>query len=99
VVRVIGTITLVDFGMVVVSDSYYPAYSHSFANSSLGTIAMFWAMAKSLLLPVYVGAETWLMRKNETARAALLVDAVLAIACFLSLLGIVLYGFEHYAMF
>ncbi len=99
VVRMVATITLADLGIVVVSERYYPAFSHALANSRLGAIQTFWTMYTSLLLPPYVGFEIWWMQKREPGFKALLIDAVLAIACFLFYIGVVLYAFGHYAMF
>src|SRR5436309_3460352 len=97
-VRIIATITLAYFGMGAISDKYYPAYSHAIANSRLGMMMGTWCIAASLLLPLYVGFEGWWMRKRKVVDGALWIDAALAIACFLTFLGVVLYAFGHYAM-
>ena len=99
VVRIAATVALAYLGIAFISDRYYPAFSHGLANSRLGTILVFFTMAASLLLPLLVGVETLWMRKRKVESKALRIDAVLAIACFLFYIGVVLYAFGHYAMF
>jgi hypothetical protein len=50
------------------------------------------------LARLYVGFEAWWMRKNAVAFKALWIDAALAVACFLLLVGMVFYGWTHYAI-
>lgn len=99
-VRIIASITLACFAVVVISDRYYPQYSHALANSGFGKIVCGWTIATSLLLPLYVGFEGWWFRKmRESIGGDLALDAMLAIACFASLIVIALYELTHYAMF
>ena len=98
-VRVVATLTLADLATVSLADRYYPAYSHTLANSSLGRGLTFWAIVMSLLLPLFVGLEAWHMRGGEPKTKALWIDAALAMMCFFWLWGIALYAWGHYAMF
>lgn len=97
-VRIVAAITLAALGISVVSDRYFPRFSHALANSKAGMILLFWTMGTPLLLLLYVGFEAWWMRKNAVAFKALWIDAALAVACFLLLVGIVFYGWTHYAI-
>jgi hypothetical protein len=98
-VRLTATITLTYLGVGVITARYYPAYSHTLANSDPGKILTLWAIASSLLLPPYVGFEAWWMRKTNIARKDLWIDTALALGCFLFLWGIALYTWTHHAMF
>jgi hypothetical protein len=98
-VRAVAILTLTDLAIVLLTDKYYPVYSHMLANSSLGRGLTFWAIIMSLLLPLYVGLEAWHMRGSELKTKSLWIDAALAMVCFLGLWGIVLYAWGHYAMF
>jgi hypothetical protein len=98
-VRMIATLTLLDLAVMPIADRYYPSRAHSLANTGLGKTLIFWAIAASLLLPLYVGIEVWWMRKSEAAskNRDLWVDAVLAFACFFLFCCFVLYSWTHYA--
>jgi hypothetical protein len=97
-VRVLATITLVDLATIPIFDKYIPAYSHAIANSTLGRVGTFWAIAVPLLLPFFVGFEIWWGRKSGAKRKALWIDAILAICCICLLCVIVLYSWAHYVM-
>ncbi len=98
-VRIAAAITLADYGVASITDGYYPSYSRMILNSRTGTILGFWAIAVPVMLPLYVGFEGWWMRKSRAALKGLWLDALLAIACFISLVALVLYAWGHYAMF
>ena len=94
-VRAVATITLADFAM----SACFPGYSRATARGWPGIVLTFWGIGMSLLLPLFVGFEVWWMRKSKTAAKGLWIDGLLAMACFLSLVAIVLYAWGHYAMF
>ncbi len=97
-VRIVAAITLADLGIIIFSDRYFPGFSHALANSKAGLILLFWTMGASLLLLLYVVFQAWWMRKNAFAFKALWIDAALAVACFLLLVGIAFYGWTHYSI-
>ena len=98
-VRIVATITLADLGMMVGLDVWYPERSHALANTWVGSVLIYWTMAASLLLPLYVGLEGWWMLSSKVAFKALWIDAALATACFLLCIGFILFAFHHYVMF
>ncbi len=99
VVRIIATITLADLGMGVACLKYPSTLCYAVANGWPSTMMTFWTIVTSLLLPLYVGLEGWLMRKNQGIGRALWIDATLALACLVLLCGGTLYAFRHYVMF
>lgn len=96
-VRITATVTLLDLGLLVAVERLSPALSHRLANSLVGNALVLWLLITPLLIAVYVGVEFWWMRNSKTAATDLKLDAVLAVACFLSLCAFALYVFTHYA--
>jgi hypothetical protein len=99
VVRVVAFFTLLDVTLGSIADRYYPTYGRIIANSWAGAMLGYWVISASLLLPLYVGFEAWWMRKSKEALKGVWFDALLALACFFSLVAVVLYAWSRYAMF
>lgn len=99
IVRVVAMLTLAGLGLSAASDKYYPSFSHAVVNSSFGAVVIFALMVFSVLLPAYVVFEVWYAKRTKSRVPALWIETSLAIACFLTFLGIVMYSFAHYAMF
>ena len=97
-VRVVATITLAYLAAIPVFDKFLPVYSHALANSSVGKVGTFWAIAVPLLLPFYVIFEFLSGRKDNARRKGMWIDAALAICCLCLLCVIVLYSWGRYLM-
>jgi hypothetical protein len=98
VVRVVSSLTLAASALSLVSDKYYPSASRSFANSFAGTATILWMTVTSLLLPAFVGLETWWARRLNLKNNSVYIDAILAAACLALFLVVVIVGFTHYAI-
>src|SRR5574337_1116841 len=97
-VRVISCVTLLLLLWSLVADKYYPAWSRSFANSSVGVAAVVWVPLSSLLLPLLVAFEVWREKEVQSNGRALLVDGMFAVACLTLFVVTILLGFKRYAM-
>jgi hypothetical protein len=98
-VRAISCVTLFLLLWSLVADKYYPAWSHSFANSSVGVVAVLWVTLSSLLLPLFVAFEVWREKGVKSNGRALLIDGMFAAACLTLFVVTILLSFKRYAMF
>jgi hypothetical protein len=77
-VRVIAGINIVDLFL-----SFYPPYFHAENRLFPQGGEVYWRLASSFLLPLYVGFEEWWMfRAEPPQRKALLIDWLLALLWF-----------------
>jgi len=87
-VRLVATVNIAHLVL-----SFYPPYYRATLRI-FGMSQINWMSAAALLLPLYVGFETWWMfGVKPSQRKALLVDWVVTVAWFVMWFGLVLYSF------
>lgn len=78
VVRVIATINVVHLLL-----GYYPPYFQAELRVFPGAVDIYWMLASSLLIPLYVGFETWWMfRAQPSQKRAIMIDWLFATVWF-----------------
>ena len=91
-IRLIVVVNLAQWGLMM-----YPPYFRAVAGGTLGRVTGIWFLLSSLLLPLYVVLEAWLLRGSSQSKA-LWIDAAFAAVWFSVFWGAVLYGLGHYGI-
>ncbi len=95
--RGIAVATFVAFGLAIL----VPRFSHSLAHNLTGKVLVLWSLCLSVLLPLYLAGEAWVLRKlaSSTAEwAAFRVDAVIGMSYCAFLWGSIIWGLGRYAI-
>ena len=93
--RIVTFLCLSEFAAEALS----PRYFHAVAHGPFGAVEAYAWIIICLGSPFYVGFEIWWTRKVEGQGKALLLDGILAAACFFSFWVALVYSFGHYAPF
>ncbi len=95
ILRLIVIILIVDMFL----DEYYsPYYYDWFRQRGLADVMFALTTASLLIIPLFVGLEFWWMRRIESERKALAIDALFAIAYVVFWFGMLFYVFTHKAI-
>jgi hypothetical protein len=81
------------------ADRLYPPIGPRLANGAVGHLFVKWAEISVLLIPLFVGLETFWMRDFKIERRQLLIDAGFVVVWLVAFFAGLFYAFTHYVPF
>jgi hypothetical protein len=98
VIRLLAGITLIFLVLLWLEELHYVDASAILTSSWIRAAIASWTIGISLSLPFVVGIEGWLIRRNKLKDSSYWPDLILAAACFVLLVSLILYSLSHLRM-
>ena len=98
VIRALAAITLFILVVLWLEELHFVNTSTILISSWMRAAVASWTIGIGLSLPFVVGVEGWLIRRNNLKNTNYWLDLVLVAACFILLVGLILYSLNHLRM-